>query len=101
MLNCTKTKLANCALCKGAPPRVSGCYLFVILCRIIYYTEDRRPSRAPEGIYIVLFRYARGIYYIQADIYLYNTRDIEDIDKEGERRYTNYTGRSRAREGWR
>ena len=73
---CTKTKLVNCALCKSDPPRVSGRYLFVILCGIIYIIQRIAGRAAPRrGMYIVLSRYARG-YIIYRQIYIYIIQEI-------------------------
>lgn len=64
---CTKTKLVNCALCKSDPPRVSGCYLFVILCGIIYIIRGIAGRAAPRRGYIKIYRdiyeriYKRGV----------------------------------------
>lgn len=91
---CTKTKLVNCALCKSDPPRVSGCYLFVILCGIIYIIQGIAGRAAPRRGYILFPSDMHGGYII-LDIY----KRYRDIDKEGKQRYINYKGRSRAREG--
>lgn len=64
---CTKTKLVNCALCKSDPPRVSGRYLFVILCGIIYIIQGIAGRAAPRRGYIIL-QICTEIYYI-LDIY--------------------------------
>lgn len=74
---CTKTKLVNCALCKSDPPRVSGCYLFVILCGIIYIIQGIAGRAAPRRGYILFSSDMHGGYII-LDIY----KRYRDIDKE-------------------
>lgn len=79
---CTKTKLVNCALCKSDPPRVSGCYLFVILCGIIYIIQGIAGRAAPRRGYILFSPDVHGGYII-LDIY---KRYRERIYKRGGRK---------------